>query len=159
MRGGYNFTYRVDLPVLAADDVKLTADAILVVESARLNVARDHQVKGWIGWLVWVVYVHIVATDSQLIVGWVHTTGKKLFLKNFASKVYFLSLLRQSVSCIGHVSAACVVGKKRIGVLSNRIHSSRVSTVNAFTVLVGILIIKVKVVFAIGLPMLHIWRT
>lgn len=43
-------TYRVNLPVLASDNIKLAADTVLVVEGAALDVARDHQVEGRVRW-------------------------------------------------------------------------------------------------------------
>jgi len=149
----------MDLPVLTTHNFELAADAVLVVESARLNVASDHQVERRVGRLVWVIYVHIVAADSELVVGWVHPTSEKLFIQNFTSKIDLLTLLRHAISRIGHISAGCVVCKEWIGVLSNWIDPTLVSTVNALTVLVGILIVEVKIVFAIGVPVLHIWRT
>ena len=62
-------TYRVHLPILASDDVELAADAVLVVEGARLDVARHHHVERRVGGLVWIIDREVIAAESQVVLG------------------------------------------------------------------------------------------
>ena len=67
MNHGFCNTYRMNLPVLASDNIKLAADTILVVEGATLDVARGHQVEGRVRRLQGVINFHIVAANAHLI--------------------------------------------------------------------------------------------
>ena len=66
-RGRGELTYRDDLPVSAASHVVLAADTVLVVEGARLDMPRHHQVEGRVRWLVWIVHVHVIAANAKLV--------------------------------------------------------------------------------------------
>ena len=61
----FNETYRVYLPILSSNNVVETADTILVVESARLDMTGNHHVKGRVRRLVRIIYVYVIATNSQ----------------------------------------------------------------------------------------------
>ena len=93
-------TYRNDLPVSAASHVELAADTVLVVKDARLDMPRDHKVKGCVRWLMRIINVHVVATDSQLV-RCVTTTGDHLVLEKFASEVDLLGLLFEQIIISG----------------------------------------------------------
>ena len=61
------------LPVLSANNIKLTADTVLVVKGARLDVSCCHEVEWRVGRLVRVIYFEIVAAKSKHVL-WILTT-------------------------------------------------------------------------------------
>ena len=79
------------MPVLPANDVKLTANTVLVVKGARLDMSSHHQVEGGVGRLVRIVNFEIVAAKSEHILG-VLPTLHHLLLKDFPAYVYLFLL-------------------------------------------------------------------